>query len=120
LLEKKNQPKIETAAGPSTITPNKNSPLKMSTNQFEQVCGNKCGCVLSENKTIYIMAPPDGEDQAWCEDCTNDLWEELGRKGWTRDGEEYESEEDDDCVIPSCCDGVDGCSQCKSEGEDED
>lgn len=35
------------------------------------------------------------------------------------DEQEEEDEDEDDCVIPSCCTGVGGCSQCCSE-EDED
>jgi hypothetical protein len=89
-------------------------------NQYEQVCDNKCGSVLHEHAIIYILTPPKGEDQAWCEDCKTWNWDHLKANGWTCDDETShdESDDEDHCVIPSCCRGSKGCSECKSDYEE--
>lgn len=65
-------------------------------NQYEQTCDNKCGSVLHEHAIIYILTPPKGEDQAWCEDCKTWNWDHLKANGWTCDDEESSDEESSD------------------------
>ena len=36
------------------------------------------------------------------------------------ESEEEDEDEEDDCVIPPCCRGVEGCSQCVDEEDEED
>jgi hypothetical protein len=90
-------------------------------NQYEQTCDNKCGSVLHEHAIIYILTPPKGEDQAWCEDCKTWNWDHLKTNGWTCDDEESSDEESSDeeydCEAVGCTD--DNCADgCKCECTD--
>lgn len=66
--------------------------MSSSINQFQQVCDNKCGCALHEHAIVYIITPLKGDDQVWCKDCTDSLWEEYNKKGWLCEDEKNKKE----------------------------